>query len=196
MQLKVCGLTAAQDLEACVDARVDAVGFVLVRSPRQIDPLRARDLGRRLPPEIARVAVFRQVDAGAISMALEAHATLIQGHFLPGMISAARAAGLAVLPALVDGGDLAQAQALWDLGVPQVLIDGPDPGSGRASRWDHIAQIARVGGVVLAGGLTPENVAEMEKCHIKMIFDSFNEALDSMRPFKLKGKPLPWKVNA
>jgi len=35
----------------------------------------------------------------------------------------------------------------------------------------------------------------MENYHMKMIYDCFNESLDSMRPFGLRGKPLPWKIN-
>ena len=43
--------------------------------------------------------------------------------------------------------------------------------------------------------LTTE-LLELEKFHMRMTFDCFNEALDSMRPFGLRGKPLPWKMNS
>ena len=36
---------------------------------------------------------------------------------------------------------------------------------------------------------------EIEKYQLKMIYDCFNEALDSMRPFGIRGKPLEWKIN-
>ncbi|EGR30855.1 IQ calmodulin-binding motif family protein, putative [Ichthyophthirius multifiliis] len=43
--------------------------------------------------------------------------------------------------------------------------------------------------------LLSQELIELEKFHMKMTFDCFNEALDSMRPFGLRGKPLPWKIN-
>ncbi|KAL4494558.1 hypothetical protein ABPG72_004460 [Tetrahymena utriculariae] len=44
--------------------------------------------------------------------------------------------------------------------------------------------------------LMTEELFELERFHMRMIFDCFNEALDSMRPFGLRGKPLPWKINS
>jgi len=38
-------------------------------------------------------------------------------------------------------------------------------------------------------------LGEIEKYQLKMIYDCFNEALDSMRPFGIRGKPLEWKIN-
>jgi hypothetical protein len=44
-------------------------------------------------------------------------------------------------------------------------------------------------------GMT-EDLFIMESYHMKLVYDCFNEALDSMRPFGLRGKPLPWKINS
>ncbi len=43
--------------------------------------------------------------------------------------------------------------------------------------------------------ILPTELQELEKFHMRMTFDCFNEALDSMRPFGLRGKPLAWKMN-
>jgi phosphoribosylanthranilate isomerase len=62
-RIKICGLTRAEDIDACVEAGVDAVGFVFyAKSPRAITPEKARELVRRLPAWMSAVGLF--VNAG------------------------------------------------------------------------------------------------------------------------------------
>ena len=58
-RIKICGLTREEDVDACVDAGVDAVGFVMYdKSPRAVSPARAAELSRRLPAFVTPVLLF------------------------------------------------------------------------------------------------------------------------------------------
>jgi phosphoribosylanthranilate isomerase len=57
-RVKVCGLTRAKDVAACVRAGVDALGFNLSLGPRKIPVALARSLARRVPPSVLRVGLF------------------------------------------------------------------------------------------------------------------------------------------
>jgi phosphoribosylanthranilate isomerase len=58
-RVKICGLTREQDIDAAVEAGVDALGFVFYsQSPRSISPMRARELIRQVPAWVATVGLF------------------------------------------------------------------------------------------------------------------------------------------
>src|SRR5674476_582914 len=66
-RIKICGLTREQDVDAAVAAGVDAIGFVLYqRSPRYVNPARAAELARRLPPFVTPVLLFVNESAANI----------------------------------------------------------------------------------------------------------------------------------
>src|SRR4051812_18463437 len=56
--IKICGLTSIEAVQAAVESKVDAVGFVFAPSKRQVLPSRAAELARVVPPHIAKVAVM------------------------------------------------------------------------------------------------------------------------------------------
>lgn len=142
--IKICGLRQPEEVDLCVELGVDAIGLVLVPSPRQVSPERARQLARRVPPEIAVYGVFRTIDAGR---AREAGLSFVQGVGDPD--------GLQHLPVIHDGPQLA-ARTL----PPRVLVDSAVSGSGQTGDWHRIAPLARRVDVVLAGGLAPDNIAD------------------------------------
>jgi phosphoribosylanthranilate isomerase len=147
-RIKICGLTQPADVEAAVEAGADALGFVLAPSPRQVSVARARELVQATPGGVHTYAVFRQVDAGAVAQAGAAAVKGIQGH-----------GSLATLPVVCDGPDLAVDLEGFQPGQV-VLIDGPDPGSGRPPDLHRVADALAGRGLrlVLAGGLKPETV--------------------------------------
>lgn len=151
MWVKVCGLRTAEDVDAALMAGVDAIGFVLVPSVRQVDLATARALSARVAGRAQTVGVFRTLDPGALALAASAGMDRAQG-VLDGVV-----AGPGVLPVLPDGPDLVAAAAA--LPAPQLLVDGPDPGAGEIVDWGRISALAQARSVVLAGGLTPQNVA-------------------------------------
>lgn len=161
LRVKICGCRRAADVAAAVEAGADAVGFVLATdSPRSITGTEAAALARDLPDRVRAVAVFRRLPA-SLADAL--------GPFWPHEIQAevdadALPSGLPapLVPVLLDGPDLAaRLDRLVAAGVGTVLLDGPaGQGRGRAADSARAAAAARRVRLYLAGGLTPETVAD------------------------------------
>lgn len=161
MFVKICGITSEEDALLAVAMGADAVGFVFAPSSRQIAPALARDIARRLPPEVLTVGVFRDeapqrvVDivhtAGLRAAQLHGHETVDQTKWVHDRVP--------VVIKAFPGGDptLERADAF---GADAVLIDSATPGSGEMFDWS-LAEGAPIGRrVILAGGLTPDNVAD------------------------------------
>jgi phosphoribosylanthranilate isomerase len=160
--VKVCGITSEEDALLAVAMGADAVGFNFVpSSPRFLAVSRAADIAKRLPPEILTVGIFRD-EARQRVVELTNQAGL-RGAQLHGHESDADSRWVSErVPVLIKafpGGDrdLARATAF---GSDIVLIDSESPGSGQVFDWS-LAEGAPSGlRVLLAGGLTPDNVAE------------------------------------
>ncbi len=168
-RVKICGLTRAEDVRAAVAAGADAIGLVFhPASPRAVGIEQARDLCAALPPFVTAVGLFVDATASRIESILEGvPLELLQFHgeesadFCAGFgrrwIKAIRMRrGLDVLAA-------ADVYLSGPGGAAGILLDAYDPvlagGTGQAFDWDRIpADLARR--IVLAGGLTPGNVAE------------------------------------
>lgn len=152
--VKVCGLTSADAVTTAVSCGVDAVGFVHhARSPRHLEPAAAAALARAVPAGIATVIVTRQPTQADIDRILEVFtpdflqtdANDLAGLRLP--------AGLATLPVLRTG------RAVPAPLPPRFLYEAGESGRGTLADWQAAAMLARQADLVLAGGLTPENVA-------------------------------------
>ena len=160
--IKVCGITRVSDALHAVEQGATALGFVLwPKSPRAITVDRAAQIIAELPSHVMTVGVFvnEPVD-GIRSAADRAHLTAVQLH---GDEPPAYAVALdwPVFRAVsVDEIDLAA--GAWSADTT-LLVDNIDPvrrgGTGSAVDWTRAASIAKTRKVVLAGGLTPENVA-------------------------------------
>jgi len=83
MRVKICGITSYEDAMAAINAGADALGFVFYEaSPRYITPKDAKEIIKKLPPFVEKVALFVNSDAQIInSYCQEAGATLAQIHF-------------------------------------------------------------------------------------------------------------------
>ncbi|MGI8661720.1 MAG: phosphoribosylanthranilate isomerase [Acidimicrobiales bacterium] len=161
MFVKICGITSEEDALLAVAMGADAVGFVFAPSTRQIAPSLARDIARRLPPEILTVGVFRDEapqrvveivnTAGLRAAQLHGHETIEQTTWVHERV--------AIVIKAFSSGDPALEQT--DLfGTDAILIDSSTPGSGELFDWS-LAEGAPVGRrVILAGGLTPDNVGD------------------------------------
>lgn len=163
MLVKICGITRMADAEAAVDAGADAIGFVFwPKSPRFVDPFRARAIARALPPFVTTVGVFvNQPIAYVNGVTALVRLGAVQLH---GDEDAAYATDLAapVLKAIgLDGADEPPLD-VWPADVT-LLLDVYDTarrgGTGRMVDWSRAAAIARRRRALLAGGLTPDNVA-------------------------------------
>lgn len=83
MRTKICGITSYEDAMSAINAGADALGFVFYEaSPRYISPTQAREIIKKLPPFVEKVALFVNSDAQVInSYCQESGATLAQIHF-------------------------------------------------------------------------------------------------------------------
>jgi phosphoribosylanthranilate isomerase len=163
MMLKVCGITRLADALHATEQGATALGFVFwPRSPRYITPERAAEIIANLPPAITKVGVFvnEPVDRVAAAVA-EAHLDVVQLH---GDEEPAFGGGIdQPIFRSVTLADAEDVMAAWPVGTP-LLLDAADPerrgGTGTTVDWSRAAELARRRRVILAGGLTPDNVGE------------------------------------
>jgi phosphoribosylanthranilate isomerase len=155
MFVKICGLKNPEAVEAAVAAGADALGFVFAESPREVTPEQAKALCAAVPPHVKRVAVMRhphkehweRVLAVFEPDWLQSDADDFRWIKLPPSCTA--------LPVYRDSNTPA------DSDLPdRLLFEGTHSGSGRVADWDEAAGLARVAEVILAGGLTAENVVD------------------------------------
>jgi len=160
--VKICGITRVPDAVHAAEQGATAIGFVLwARSPRAITVERAAEIAAELPPHVMRVGVFVNEPVESIrSIAERAHLTAIQLH---GDEPPDYAAALdwPVFRA-VSMADLNYATEAWT-SETALLVDNIDPvrrgGTGAVIDWSQAAAVAQTRRVVLAGGLTVDNVA-------------------------------------
>lgn len=165
-RVKICGITRPEDARLAVALGASALGFNFYPpSPRYLDPLKAKSIINDLPPMVTPVGVFAD-EAQAEHVAAAARAagvTAVQMHGprLPENWEAL--AGFKLIRAVAVKADF-DPSALRALRADAILLDAYDPvhigGSGKSIDWDIARQTAIQGRIViLAGGLTPENVA-------------------------------------
>jgi len=173
IRVKICGLSTPEAVAAAVEAGAAYVGFVFFpKSPRNVSLDLARDLAVEVPPGVAKVALTVDAD-DALIRALAARVPLdmiqLHGHETPDRVREVRAmTGLPVMKALgiADKADLAAIDDYAGV-ADQILIDAKPPkdgvlpgGNGLAFDWRLISNRRWAGPWMLAGGLTPDNVAE------------------------------------
>lgn len=161
--IKICGLTESDGVAAAVDAGADAIGFVFAASPREVSPAQAARLLAGIPSHISKVAVFRIPDAKILTEVLTLPFDVIQA--ADGWQGASHLPrGVRFLPSLADGEALLPrvlaAMHRQPMAGP-VHVDAPG-GGGLGVLADHcrIAAVAWRYPVILAGGLSADNIAE------------------------------------
>lgn len=161
MRVKICGITSVADARLAQDAGASAIGLIFAPgSKRLVAPEVAADIVAATGPFLQRVGVFRnqpleQVLEIAGGLKLEA----VQLHGAEDQAFVSRVArNHSVIKALAFHEGLLRAQlASWQ--AAGILLDAPVPGSGTTFDWQAAASLAGYPGLILAGGLTPLNVA-------------------------------------
>ncbi len=169
VKIKVCGITRPEDAFCAAEAGVDALGFVFyTQSPRFIRPEQAHKIIAKLPPFITPVGVFVNEEVDVIERIIKEtgiQAVQLHGDESPALctqvpskvIKAFRIQGHSIPEALIS-----------QYKVDAILLDAYCPhrpgGTGMTFHWQSAAEIKRYGPVILAGGLTPENVAAAISC--------------------------------
>jgi len=170
-RVKICGFTDSADLRAAIEAGADAVGIisaVSVDTPREVDRGTAAELVAEVPPFVTATLVTMPEDADhAVDLirAIRPDAIQLHGDFSAEDIGYIRAeTGIKVIPA-IDYTDTERAHEL-DAAADAILVDSTSEegagGTGETHDWDATADLAETltSPVILAGGLTPDNVAE------------------------------------
>jgi phosphoribosylanthranilate isomerase len=160
MFVKICGITNEDDALLAVALGADALGFVFAPSVRQIAVQKVYDITRRLPPEILTVGVFRdEHPKRVVEMTQSAglRAVQLHGHESPDDVAYVAQHIRTVIKAVTAGS--VDALRASSFGTSMVLVDAPAPGSGEVFDWSLAGELPEGLNVILAGGLTPENVA-------------------------------------
>lgn len=163
VRIKICGVTRAEDALFAAALGVDAIGFNFAsESPRRVDADRARAIGERLPPFLTRVGVFVNASPGEMletARAAGLHVLQLHGEETPELCAGMRFPWYKAHR--VGAGFLPESVTRWGGGT--FLLDaaaaGRRGGTGRTFDWALAREAAAHGRVILAGGLTPDNVA-------------------------------------
>ncbi|MBL7114478.1 MAG: phosphoribosylanthranilate isomerase [Kiritimatiellae bacterium] len=161
-EIKICGLTNVEDARAALALGADYLGFVMyAKSPRGISAERLRSIRDALPDETRCIAVFVNESRDVVlRVAEECRLYAVQIHG-DEAVDAFRDMPLPVWRALaVSAQGVRPFPAEWP--ADRYVVDAPAPGryggSGEVADWDVAAKLAVDSPVMLAGGLTPENV--------------------------------------
>ena len=160
MWVKICGITNEEDALMAVALGADAIGFVFAPSPRQVSVGVARDITRRLPPEVEPIGAFRDQDPQFISNAvLEAGLRGVQlhGHETPQLASEITPRPRRLIVAFAAGSP--GIERFEEYRADAMLLDAQVPGSGKVFDWDLVDGVPDGARLILAGGLTADNVA-------------------------------------
>jgi phosphoribosylanthranilate isomerase len=165
--VKICGITNVEDALAAVEAGADLLGFNFYpKSPRYVSPREARRITEALPESVERVAVFvNEGEPETIARAVsEAGVGAAQLHGDETPEFCAKLSGISVIKALrVGRGFSVERASLYktDAVLLDAYVEDAWGGTGQTFDWS-VARRTRevVPKLFLAGGLTPENVAE------------------------------------
>jgi phosphoribosylanthranilate isomerase len=154
MWIKICGLTTEDAVEAAVRAQVDAIGFVFAESKRRVTPQRAAELAAPARGRLRCIAVTKHPEQRDIDDILAT--------FRPDILqSDADDLPRLRLPATLELLPVVRAGSAEPKPLPQrFLFEGPVSGTGVPADWNVAGQLARRAELILAGGLSPQNVAD------------------------------------
>lgn len=172
VRVKICGVTTPDDIRMVAEAGADAIGFNFYsQSPRYVDPRNAAPLLRAVPPMFDAVGVFvglktRQVCALAYQLGLRCIQCFgdlgdLEDSYPFRRIAAFRVKDRAGLEEIERYLDKCQAAGAMPAAVlVDAHVDGQLGGTGQTAPWQLLAEFHPPVPLILAGGLTPENVCE------------------------------------
>ena len=164
--IKICGVRTSEAMDAAVDAGADAIGFVFVStSPRYIPPKKAWPLVASLRPMVTSLGLFQNCSLDAFCDIEQMCPTALSQLHGDEAVPLVRDCGPGVIKSVrFDPQTIESKLKKWDAveEVDAILVDGSAGGQGTAFRWEllaeHMGEITTP--IFVAGGLTPENVAE------------------------------------
>ncbi|MBI3609100.1 MAG: phosphoribosylanthranilate isomerase [Nitrospirae bacterium] len=162
MRVKICGIMNVTDALAAAEYGADALGFILYRnSPRYIEPGAVKNIIQQLPPFVTTVGVFADEEEKAIRSLVEEcgiDVIQLQGNEPPDFC---RRLGLRVIKA-IRVSDRFSLNRMIPYKVRAFVLDtyreGQLGGTGETFDWNLAVEAKKFGKIILAGGLTPENI--------------------------------------
>ncbi len=161
-RVKICGITNLDDALAAVDAGADALGFVFFeQSPRNVNPMQASAIIAKLPPFVQTVGLFVNEEAERVNWTADfcgLDVIQLHGDEEPDYCPEIRRRVIKAFRVK----DAASLVSLQRYRVAGILLDAWSPaapgGTGETFNWGLAKDAAECGRLILAGGLTPDNV--------------------------------------
>ncbi len=165
-RIKVCGITCQEDARAAVAAGADGLGFIFVpQSPRLVQPEMVRAITVSLPPFVDSVGVFRDEEIEVVQEIVHyCKLSLVQLHGSESPEYCRNVSCRVIKSFSMRPESENEELAAYAYAVSGFLLDTYHKdmagGTGLTFDWKLVAQVKPPGPVILAGGLTPENVGE------------------------------------
>jgi phosphoribosylanthranilate isomerase len=166
VRVKICGITNLDDALAAVEYGADALGFIFAPSPRKVTPEKVRRIVKNLPPFVCKVGVFVNSELDFVKQTMAVcNLDLAQLHGNEGAEYCA-----ALFPRVIKvftSNNLPPIEKLSRYRVVAYMLDkdkGSEIDKGEQKKlWQLARRVGEHGPVILAGGLTPDNVAQAIK---------------------------------
>lgn len=163
-KVKICGITTVADALMAVEAGADALGLVFYdKSPRNLEPARAVEIVRALPPFIQVVGLFVHAPLDFVNTVTDRcrlDVVQLHGDESPEFCAAVNRRVIKAFRIK----DITSLDHMDEYNVAGYLLDAWSPkafgGTGVTFNWDTAIVAKKFGPIILAGGLTPDNVAE------------------------------------
>jgi len=166
-RIKVCGCTSVSDVLIAAESGADAIGFIFAPSPRQVNVKTAAAIAREAPPFLTLVGVFvnpAHDDIERAREAIPAIAVQLSGDETPAFVRKVRGPVVKAIH-VPPNADLATrahiASTVSQFAGAMPLFDTAGAtagGTGRSFVWQLVREVAAVHRIIVAGGLTAQNV--------------------------------------
>jgi phosphoribosylanthranilate isomerase len=165
VKVKICGITSAADAEAAVQAGANALGLMFYPGSRRFIPLEtAQDIVKHLPPHIIRAGVFADPNPSDVFAAIQlCQLNLVQFHGAETPEFCLQFGIMTMKAFRVQNADSLIPMSTYhtDAFLLDSYVEGKPGGTGKTFNWDLAVEAKKFGKpIFLAGGLTPQNVAE------------------------------------
>jgi phosphoribosylanthranilate isomerase len=168
LKIKICGITNQEDADIAIQEGADALGFVFYpQSPRYVQPAVAQHIIASLPPFVVPVGVFVNQDLDMVKRVFDdcgLALAQLHGDESPGFCESLHRPVLRAIRLHGRSSFLALAEWKGRIGVRGFIVDTFSDtaygGTGHTTDWSLAAEVAKAAPMLLAGGLTPENVQE------------------------------------
>jgi len=164
MKVKICGLTRKEDVACAVAAGADMAGFVFAPSPRQVSSQQVQELAQDILPGVSKVGVFVNEECEEVKRIIdECGLDFVQLHGEESPEYCAEFGTKAIKAFSIRS--KTDIERLKDYPCSTFLLDAfdSDARGGTGKQFDHsfALEAKQYGNIIIAGGLTPDNVADV-----------------------------------